>query len=66
MPIFLINTIGTVLTKILVTAFSESMLKWTIFKVADAIVKSTKTPHDDEWLEQLKRNINRKKMRYSI
>ena len=55
MPIFLINTIGTVLTKILVTAFSESMLKWTIFKVADAIVKSTKTPHDDEWLEQLKK-----------
>ena len=54
MPL-LINTLGTILTKVLIASCSESMLKWTLFKVAEAIVKSTKTPHDDEWLEKLKK-----------
>ncbi len=54
MPALLIKSLGTILTKVLVAAGSEAMLKWTLFKVAEAIVKSTKTAHDDEWLEKLK------------
>jgi len=55
MPTLLINTLGTILTKLMVASFSEAMLKWTLFKIAEVIVKSTKTPHDDEWLEKLKK-----------
>ncbi len=48
-------SLSSILTKVLAATLSESMLKWTLFKVAEAIVKSTKTPLDDEWLEKLKK-----------
>lgn len=40
--------------KLLMSMLSEKMLEWTFFAVAEKIVKSTKSPHDDEWLANVK------------
>ena len=40
--------------KLLTSLATEQMIKWSFFKVADAIVKSTATPHDDEWIAKIK------------
>lgn len=42
------------LTRLLVSLASEQMIAWVFFKVADAVVKSTATAKDDEWLEKLR------------
>ena len=42
------------LTRILVTLASEQMIAWAFFKVAECVVKSTKTDKDDEWLEKVR------------
>lgn len=42
------------LTRILVTLASEQMIAWAFFKVAESVVKSTKTTKDDEWLEKVR------------
>lgn len=41
-------------TKLLVSLASEKMIEWAFFKIAEAVVKSTSTPHDDEWLAKMK------------
>ncbi len=47
-------------TKLLVAAASETVIEWAFFYVAEAIVKSTKTPHDDAFLEELRDNYGKK------
>ena len=42
------------LTRLLVTLASEQMIAWAFFKVAEGVVKSTKTTKDDEWLEKVR------------
>ena len=42
------------LTQLLVTLASEQMIAWAFFKVAESVVKSTKTDKDDEWLEKVR------------
>lgn len=42
------------LTRLLVALASEQMVAWAFFKVAESVVKSTKTPQDDEWLEKVR------------
>ena len=42
------------LTRLLVTLASEQMIAWAFFKVAESVVKSTKTDKDDEWLEKVR------------
>lgn len=42
------------LTRLLVTLASEQMIAWAFFKVAESVVKSTKTAKDDEWLEKVR------------
>lgn len=42
------------LTRLLVTLASEQMIAWAFFKVAESVVKSTKTTKDDEWLEMVR------------
>ena len=42
------------LTRLLVTLASEQMIAWAFFKVAESVVKSTKTNKDDEWLEKVR------------
>ena len=44
----------TFLTRLLVTLASEQMIAWAFFKVAESVVKSTKTAKDDEWLEKVR------------
>jgi hypothetical protein len=42
------------LTRLLVSLASEQMIAWAFFRVAGAVVKSTKTQKDDEWLEKIR------------
>lgn len=42
------------LTRLLVALASEQMIAWAFFKVAESVVKSTKTTKDDEWLEKVR------------
>lgn len=42
------------LTKIAISLVSEKFLEWAFFNIAGKIVKSTETPHDDEWLSKIK------------
>ena len=42
------------LTRLLVTLASEQMIAWAFFKVAESVVKSTRTAKDDEWLEKVR------------
>ena len=42
------------LTRLLVTLASEQMIAWAFFKVAESVVKSTKTAKDDEWLAKVR------------
>jgi len=42
------------LTKLLMATCSEKVIEWAFFYVAQAIVKTTKTNHDDEFYNQVK------------
>ena len=42
------------LTRLLVTLASEQMIAWAFFRVAESVVKSTKTTKDDEWLKKVR------------
>lgn len=42
------------LTRLLVSLASEQMIAWAFFRVAESVVKSTKTAKDDEWLEKVR------------
>ena len=41
-------------TKLLIASCSEKVIEWGFFYIAEAIAKSTKTPHDDAFLLQIK------------
>lgn len=47
-------TAKKVLTKFAVAMISEKFLEWAFLALAERIVKSTETKHDDEWLEKFK------------
>ncbi|ANY29513.1 hypothetical protein BOX07_gp02 [Pseudoalteromonas phage PH1] len=55
----LLKGLGVVATKMFATFASEVMLEWLLFKVAEALVKSTKTTKDDEWLNKFKEEYNK-------
>ena len=42
------------LTRLLVALASEQMIAWAFFRVAESVVKSTKTDKDDQWLEKVR------------
>jgi hypothetical protein len=44
----------SILTKIFLSMASEKVLEWLLFWTVDMIVKSTKTPHDDELAHKVK------------
>ena len=52
--------IVSVATKMFMAAASEAMIKWLLFFIAEQVVKSTKTPHDDMWLAKMKREYEGK------
>lgn len=47
-------------TNILTKLATEEMAQWAILKIAEAIVKSTKTTKDDEWLKKIESVVNEK------
>lgn len=47
------------LAKLAMTLISEKFMEWAFFEIAERIVKSTATPHDDVWLEKLKEEYNK-------
>ncbi|MGL5014612.1 MAG: hypothetical protein ACRC6V_10035 [Bacteroidales bacterium] len=42
------------LANIAISLISEKFLEWAFFNIAEKIVKSTETKHDDEWLAKIK------------
>lgn len=48
------------LTKLLTSIASEKMIEWAFFQIAEAVTKSTATPHDDAWLQKIKELYNNK------
>ncbi|MGL5012780.1 MAG: hypothetical protein ACRC6V_00605 [Bacteroidales bacterium] len=42
------------LTQLALSLISEKFLEWAFFNLAEKMVKSTATPHDDEWLAKIK------------
>lgn len=54
MMTLLVMTAKKLLTNIAVSLISEKFLEWALFNIAERIVKSTETKHDDEWLAQIK------------
>lgn len=49
----LVSGIKMLGTRVILSLLSEKMLEWCFWKVAKLVVQSTKTPHDDEFLEKL-------------
>lgn len=54
MMTLLAMTAKKLLTNIAVSLISEKFLEWALFNIAEKIVKSTETKHDDEWLKMVK------------
>ena len=50
----LLIALKSILTKIFLSMASEKVLEWLLFWTVDMIVKSTKTPHDDELAHKVK------------
>ena len=44
--------------KILGAILTRSMMEWLLFYVAELIVESTKTPHDNRLLKKVKEAVN--------
>ena len=56
----LLKGLFTVGTNLLVSMASEKVIEWAFFYFGEKIVKSTKTPHDDAFLESIKENYRKK------
>lgn len=39
---------------IAISLISDKFIEWAFFNIAEKIVKSTETKHDDEWLAKIK------------
>ncbi len=52
----LIKGLITVGTKLLLSMGSEAMVKWVFFKVAQTVVDTSKTNHDNQFLDELKKS----------
>lgn len=59
MGAIMLKTLMGMGTKLLLATASSSVIEWTFFHFAGAIVKSTKTPHDDKFLEEVKAAYNK-------
>lgn len=42
-------------TKLLLSVATEKMIEWLFFYVAQQVVLTTKTTHDDEFMQQIKK-----------
>ena len=44
----------TIIKKLFLAVASRAVLEWLLFRVAESIVESTKTPNDDDFLIKVK------------
>ena len=49
----LVSGLKSIGVRVITSLLTEKMLEWMFWKVAKLIVASTKTAHDDEFLEKL-------------
>ena len=54
----LLAALRSIFIKLIATMATKSLLEWLLFWAADAIVKSTKSPHDDEFVKKLKKTYS--------
>lgn len=45
--------------KLALSMISEKFIEWAFFEIAERIVKSTATPHDDKWLAKIKEEYDK-------
>lgn len=57
----LVMTAKKMLAKLAISLISEKFIEWAFFNLAEKIVKSTATPHDDEWLKKIKESYEESK-----
>lgn len=50
----ILSALRAIFIKLIATMATKPLLEWLLFWVAEAIVKSTKTPHDDVFVAKLK------------
>ena len=55
----LLAALKSILTRLLLAAVTEKMVEYLFFAAAEKLVKSTKTPLDDEFLVNLKEIYNK-------
>ena len=60
MHLIFLKAIKGLLTKLFLSAVSQSFMEWLFFKVAKALVKMTKNTMDDEVLEKLEKEYFKK------
>lgn len=51
----IVNLLGSYVGKLA----SKEFAHWALFKIAEAIVKSTDTKEDDEWLVKIKETVEK-------
>ena len=49
-----------VLTRVFMSFASEKVIEWLFFYIAEKIVESTKTPHDNAFLEEIRKVYSKK------
>mgnify|MGYP003648137394 CR=1 FL=1 len=57
----LLKALGTIVMRLFAAMATEKLLEWFLFKAGEVVVKSTETPHDDEFLQQLKESYYERK-----
>lgn len=57
---FFIKALGMFATNLMIALFGEPMIQWVFFKVAHWVVKQTKTTIDDEFVDKLEDNYNKR------
>ncbi len=50
----LLKALGSIVAKLFATLATKTLLEWMLFKMLEAYVESTKTPHDNDWLKKFK------------
>ena len=55
----LIKASTSFLQTLLIKVATKEMVSWAFFKIADSVVASTSTTHDDEWLNKIKEEYNK-------
>lgn len=50
----ILKALSSVALKVIATVGTADLIEWLMFKTAQVVTDSTKTPHDDEFLKKFK------------